>query len=55
MPLGRQELTAHRLRGRARLRPGKIVFKTLEALPPQDELLDDTIQVVDQGVNSLVR
>jgi hypothetical protein len=26
--------------------------KTLGALPPQDELLEDTIQVVDQSLNT---
>jgi hypothetical protein len=29
--------------------------KTLGALPPQDELLEDTIQVVDQSLNTFVR
>jgi hypothetical protein len=29
--------------------------KTLGALPPQDELLQDTIQVVDQSLNTFVR
>jgi hypothetical protein len=29
--------------------------KTLRALPPQDELLEDTIQVVDQSLNTFVR
>jgi hypothetical protein len=28
--------------------------KTLGALPPQDELLDDTIQLVDQALNRAV-
>jgi len=28
--------------------------KTLGALPPQDELLDDTIQIVDQSLNTFV-
>jgi hypothetical protein len=28
--------------------------KTLGALPPQDELLEDTIQVVDQSLNAFV-
>ena len=28
--------------------------KTLDALPPQDELLDETIQVVDQALNKAV-
>jgi hypothetical protein len=28
--------------------------KTLGALPPQDELLEDTIQVVDQSLNTFV-
>jgi hypothetical protein len=29
--------------------------KTLGALPPEDELLDDTMQLVDQALNQLVR
>jgi|SRR6188508_512634 len=29
--------------------------KTLGALPPQDELLEDTIQVVDQSLNAFAR
>jgi hypothetical protein len=29
--------------------------KTLGVLPPQDELLEDTIQVVDQSLNSFAR
>jgi|GEM_PF-6806117 len=29
--------------------------KTLGALPPQDELLDDTIQLVDQALNTAIR
>ena len=29
--------------------------KTLGALPPQDELLDDTIELVDQALNGTVR
>jgi hypothetical protein len=29
--------------------------KTLRALPPEDELLDDTIQVVDQALNTAIR
>jgi hypothetical protein len=29
--------------------------RTLGALPPQDELLQDTIQVVDQSLNTFVR
>jgi hypothetical protein len=29
--------------------------KTLGALPPQDELLEDTIQVVDQSLNTFAR
>jgi hypothetical protein len=29
--------------------------RTLRALPPQEELLDDTIQVVDQGLNGFVQ
>lgn len=29
-------------------------IKTLGALPPQDELLEDTIQVVDQSLNTFV-
>jgi hypothetical protein len=29
--------------------------KTLGALPPEDELLDDTMQLVDQALNGLVR
>jgi hypothetical protein len=29
--------------------------KTLGALPPEDELLDDTIQVVDQALDIAVR
>jgi hypothetical protein len=28
--------------------------KTLGALPPQDELLEDTIQIVDQSLNTFV-
>jgi len=28
--------------------------KTLRALPPQDELLEDTIQIVDQSLNTFV-
>jgi hypothetical protein len=28
--------------------------KTLGALPPQDELLNDTIQLVDQALNRAV-
>jgi hypothetical protein len=29
--------------------------KTLGALPPQDELLNDTIQLVDQALNAAIR
>jgi hypothetical protein len=29
--------------------------KTMGALPPQDELLEDTIQIVDQGLNTFAR
>ena len=29
--------------------------KTLGALPPEDELLDDTIQVVDQALDIAIR
>jgi hypothetical protein len=29
--------------------------KTLGALPPQDELLEDTIQLVDQALNDAIR
>jgi hypothetical protein len=29
--------------------------KTLGALPPHDELLDDTIQIVDQALNAAIR
>ncbi len=29
--------------------------KTLGALPPQDELLNDTIELVDQALNAAIR
>jgi hypothetical protein len=29
--------------------------KALGALPPHDELLDDTIQIVDQALNAAIR
>jgi hypothetical protein len=29
--------------------------KTLGALPPEDELLDDTMQLVDQAMKRLIR
>ena len=29
--------------------------KTLGTLPPNDELLDDTIEIVDQALNGTVR
>jgi hypothetical protein len=28
--------------------------KTLAALPPQDELLDDTIQLIDQALSAAI-
>jgi hypothetical protein len=38
-----------------------LIYKSLEAvrvlgaLPPQDELLNDTIRIVDEALNSVVR
>jgi hypothetical protein len=42
-----------RLRHRTVLEVDEAV-KTLGALPPQDELLEDTIQIVDQSLNTFV-
>jgi hypothetical protein len=60
--------TRGRLRGERHLRrrfalhstPLALIYKSLEAvktlgaLPPQDELLEDTIQIVDQSLNTFV-